>query len=727
VIRRIFPYGHCLILAGLILTLSWMSPLTGWADPGGETTISVTTTRAIVSPNQQIEVRVEAKGTFSKILKPTLTNFSLVSQRREGSSGFSISFGGGRTRQTRSKSYALVLKPLRTGKLSLGPFRLEYNGKIVAKSAPLNIHVLSQNQISKRAPQISMKLNRSRISIEERALLTVTVSGGNLSGLRLRPPTSRFFELTERKGKKSSGAKKDAQGRYMETATFNYVVRPNRVGTYALQGAEISKQRQSIVVAKPLTLKVTAPKPKPAVTSEANRALKRHIGQPYFIHASIPRNSYYVGEPFIITWRLFYDQYSSIWNAQIESTPQLKGLLVQDLNIESGAKKSRLVGSQMMAFKAVDHRIARGLSPGIITIDPMILKIQAAGAENFGMRWRKVASDPFTLEIKPLPKKGQPADFNEAVVGQFQMNVSLADEHGQIPKTMKTGRRAILDISITGIGNLVGLKAPRVVDTSGSFTIESFPSENEDQILQDRTGVHGKRAFKFLIVPQKPGNMVSPDVVFDYFDPVRESYKSLKTKGRLIEITGSPIVGSTDSSGRSQQDIGPILPNVTLSHHDKGHFAGTSLFWLLALCPLGFLLMVEGGWRYRQFVGRNPELRRAKGALGKARKGLLEAQSLMDSADVKGFFGQITRIIIGFFEDKAGFPATGMTHDILRTTASGAGFDSKLLDDVIAELENADFARFAPAATLQTQMKETLKRIQAMVEELDRSPVRRSS
>ena len=140
--------------------------------------------------------------------------------------------------------------------------------------------------------------------------------------------------------------------------------------------------------------------------------------------------------------------------------------------------------------------------------------------------------------------------------------------------------------------------------------------------------------------------------------------------------------------------------------------------WILFALPLMGFAFVEARYRQRGRQQRNPSQRRSKGAVGNARKRLAAAQQALDDGLVKDFYGQIARTLIHFFEERVQLPATGLTHDELRTAALPCGYAPDVMDEVITELENCDFARFAPSDSATRDMRDTVARIDALLGKL---------
>ena len=63
---------------------------------------------------------------------------------------------------------------------------------------------------------------------------------------------------------------------------------------------------------------------------------------------------------------------------------------------------------------------------------------------------------------------------------------------------------------------------------------------------------------------------------------------------------------------------------------------------------------------------------------------------------------------------------SGLTYDRLRTMLLDNKLPQKLVDGIIAELENCDYGRFAPSATKQKDLLSALKRTEEILLQLAR-------
>jgi hypothetical protein len=125
-------------------------------------------------------------------------------------------------------------------------------------------------------------------------------------------------------------------------------------------------------------------------------------------------------------------------------------------------------------------------------------------------------------------------------------------------------------------------------------------------------------------------------------------------------------------------------------------------------------------------AGERVRARRADGAAGRASKrsgaearrvleGLRSAEPTAES------FSAIARALLTFLEVRFGEPFRGLTHDQLGRRLRELGVEPAAIAELVVELENCDFARFAPASTRSGELGEAVKRAVALVGRIDGS------
>ncbi len=137
----------------------------------------------------------------------------------------------------------------------------------------------------------------------------------------------------------------------------------------------------------------------------------------------------------------------------------------------------------------------------------------------------EIKSQPATLEVKPLPPNA-PASFAGAV-GIFNLTTDVK------PKTAQVGDPFTVTATVSGRGNFDRVTAPALADDRGWHTYP--PSANFK--ADDDVGLSGSKTFEMVLTPNENKTEVPP-LAWTYFDPLKESYVTLKSDKLPVVVEG---------------------------------------------------------------------------------------------------------------------------------------------------------------------------------------------
>jgi hypothetical protein len=140
----------------------------------------------------------------------------------------------------------------------------------------------------------------------------------------------------------------------------------------------------------------------------------------------------------------------------------------------------------------------------------------------------KFSSETTTIDVKPLPPNAPPS-FSGAV-GHFALTTEVK------PKTAQVGDPLTVNANISGRGNFDRVNAPALEDDKGWHTYP--PSANFK--ADDDIGISGTKSFELVLTPNEPKKAVPP-LIFSYFDPLKESYVTLKGDKMPVLVEGAPL------------------------------------------------------------------------------------------------------------------------------------------------------------------------------------------
>jgi hypothetical protein len=347
--------------------------------------------------------------------------------------------------------------------------------------------------------------------------------------------------------------------------------------------------------------------------------VKDKIRRNLFVKVQVDRNTCYVGEPIVATYKL-YSRLSS--ESRVTKRPYLNGFSVYDM-VDPGSDP---VSVEKLNGKAYTVHIIRKtqlipLQPGSIDLDPVEVENtvhfvkgggraephhtgnairdlldQLTGEQEAGPEISEnvtLDTKPLTITVKPLPDENKPANYNGAV-GSFSVEASLAD------KNVAAQDEATLHVVVKGKGNLPVIDAPTVDWPAG---IEAFDPTAKEDVNKTVVPMSGTKSFDYVFTAKTPGHYTIPAVNFSWFDPSSQTYKTAGSEPLDLQV--APLARKPRSSAH---------PGLTVAAPSIGErlqqFILDNLVWLLT----GLLLF--GVIVFFYLRRQNPPLKRDGGNAG---------------------------------------------------------------------------------------------------------------
>ena len=554
------------------------------------------------------------------------------------------------------------------------------------------------------AADVQMSVSSRSISLDEDVTLEIHLQGAYD---RVQEPSLDDWEVT---GQSSRSQISMIGPNVSKELILTKSLVPRKAGKLTI--GQVRLFLNGAVVGQGGPIQVTVQEPKPVAPTTPGRAsdLAQHTGEPFFILPVISEQHIYQGQPFVVSFDLWVRANVRAESRGFGDVPKYDGFLVDDILQGQNPQSRRRLGNQMYSVVTLKRDILTPLEPGRAVIDPIEMLLVAG--DIFSQRRYSVKSDPVELQVLPVPTKGRPPEFRDGNVGQFTVEAELS-------KSAPTaGERLVLGLVVKGEGNLRGLKAPAIPPIAGA-TVEPLPGNDEDGIEKDSTGVHGTIRFNYVITPSRPGALTVPAVPLVYFDPRAESFGRAETRPIHLDVAAAHRVA--DGTGDDASMLKPIVTGVRLTSRPAENDGPTTTFWALLALPM----LVWFGVETRHAVTRRRQSQagriRSKHALRTAFAELRKAEGKMRQKQNREFWGAVTHALNGYIEDRLGLPAQGMTHDTLRAHLVQGGASDELASGIITELENCDFARFAPASSRDEEMRRSLDRAGKLLEQLEQA------
>lgn len=578
-----------------------------------------------------------------------------------------------------------------------------------------------------RTGQVSIEVDRHIAAVGEPMQVTVNIRvTGQMGYDRYVPPDFNGFQVSG--GGMTTQNIEVINWKVSRQEGHTYTVIPLKEGSLAIGPAAIVVQGRKIVSNK-VTLKVkkgTAPAPTPPSgfqeEDDEGDELEDSVVPPgrrlerVFITAVADPSKVYVGQQVQVTWYLYTQ--SDVLGFQTTKQPTTDNFWSEDLHSPRRLSFDRKVVQGYMFYAAVIMR--KALFPqqhGKLTVGP--LSAQVRTLEQFTSSAKNLNSDTLTIDVLPLPTRGQPSGFSMANVGQFDIMASLDRA------TVKAGEGVTLKIVVRGNGNLPQLALPRL-ETLDGFKV--YKPKIEDRMENDGM-IGGEKIVEHLLLPVRSGSLQVPPLHLDFFDPVKKRYERVSTSPLSLRVTGKMPAGDLSVGGMAKNVIGPTIrpprPARGLDHQERTKIHNNPIFLTLLLLPVAFVLLVSGGERLRARLTRQTAASMRRTAARQTRGHLARAQELRRREAVREFYGEIAAGIRALLDHRLGVSIEGLTRTELRQGMEMAGYPEELVNEVIEELDACDLARFTPSAASAEEMQRVIKKVSKLIDKLSRVSVRR--
>ncbi|HET6253811.1 MAG TPA: BatD family protein [Puia sp.] len=295
--------------------------------------------------------------------------------------------------------------------------------------------------------------------------------------------------------------------------------------------------------------------------------VKEKIDKNLFVRVQVDRNTCYVGEPIVATYKL-YSRLNA--DSRVTKNPSLNGFSVYDMiNPGTEAVSVEKLNGKPFTVHTIRKTQLIPLQAGSIDLDPVEIENtvhfikgggrqahhsgdrvrdmldQLSGEDNLGPALDEnvtLDTKPLTITVKPLPEENKPVNFNGAV-GNFTIEASLAN------KSVAVQDEATLHVVVKGKGDLPVVTAP-VVDWPAG--VDAFDPTAKEDVNKTVVPMSGSKTFDYIFTARDSGRYVIPAINLSYFDPSSQTYKTANSEPVELRVTPaakrSPAVAAPSSA-----------------------------------------------------------------------------------------------------------------------------------------------------------------------------------
>lgn len=444
------------------------------------------------------------------------------------------------------------------------------------------------------AVQAHLEMDVRELRVGETASLRLVVTGGAADSSPQLPPVENLSFTAQR----PTSRLVSVNFRNTRIVTYTWAVRATAVGDATIGPLVIKVGGRTLKVA-PVALAVSQATP-------GDRGPNLLVASIDPVPAGHPE-----GQPVplwqgqALVYRFSFSHRETVYGAEW-TKPELEGLeLINGVESESRDYSLQRDGHQYTVHDA--DLALRATTPGIFELPPSVVKAQFAverakrqrrndpfedffggpfGSSMFAeTRTEVLASNPLTVEVRPLPTEGVPEGF-DGLVGSFEVQVELAEEQ------VRVGDSVTLTLTVRGDGVLNGIELPPAED---SEALRAYDDEPEVLVGVVGGSFRSRATLRRALVPTAEGTVQLPPIGLHWFDPAQRRYVSWSMPVTRLEVLpgepgtapavvdfGAPQAETADAVVSLGEDILPIHADVQV---------GDRRFRPMSPLPLALLLL----------------------------------------------------------------------------------------------------------------------------------------
>jgi hypothetical protein len=577
-------------------------------------------------------------------------------------------------------------------------------------------------------------VSSNKVGINDRFQVSFTFSGRDVNGLKnfVAPPFRNFLVLS---GPNQSTNMEIVNGAVSASRTFSYYIQAKSIGKFNIETASIVHNGTTYKT-KPISIQVVKGSTAPNNSGSTNQQpviTKKDIGDNLFIRAIADKQKVYLGEPVIVTYKL-YTRLNIASQMSVNKLPQYNGFWAEELNTPNNITFTTEILHGKQYRVGVLKKVSLFPSQtGELSVTPFELNVPVQIKNRRSSRgniFDDFFNDPFfdigrtvnydaksnTLKVKvvPLPDKNVPKSFNGAV-GSFSLNSTIDNT------TVKANEPVSIKLNITGTGNIKLIDAPEVNLPTGFDKYEPKVSEQ----INRKGKISGTKKIEYLVIPRLSGKREIPPIKFSYFDLNKKSYVTLESKPYNLDVEkGSESSNYASNSKEDVKLLGDDIRYIKTStdvEKQEGILIHKVGFWIAAGLPLILLTGFVTFKKRNDKLLSNAQLLKYQKAQKIARNRLKIAKNLLQEKNQSAFYSEISLALFGYLEDKLNIPKSEFSLEEAVSRLKQNNIKDSVIDNLKQTAEKCEYIRFAPQKDGLAAMNEIYNQSSNIIIEIEKT------
>ena len=581
----------------------------------------------------------------------------------------------------------------------------------------ITILLLMMGFVQTMAQEVSFeaKVSKRSLGLNERLRVDFIM---NENGDDFTPPPFKGFRVVG--GPNQSISNSWVNGKKSFSKTYTYFLTPIQKGGLTISQAKINIDGE-IYKTTPQRITVTEAVEVPRDPNSPEYLIDDNL----HLVTEISNNRPYLNEAITVIYKLYFRNPLRISDGRVVENPQFADFWSHNINIPQLKVENGTYKGEQYNVVVWKKSILYPQKTGKLSLEPLSLSLVIDLPSNrrdfFGNRIlqqssRTVTAGRRTINVKPLPEKGKPANFFGAV-GQFNFDALLNKN------ALKATESFEIKLKVTGKGNLKLFNLPELVLPN---TLEVFEPEHAENVRTTLSGMQGSIEDNYTIVPRFQGKYPIAPVSFSYFDPKKQEYFTLRSSNQIVDVYGGPVAtNSTDKNipsttkqliTNTDESFRFIKLTPNLEPIVKEEFWNSKRYYTLLVLPLfllvAFVLLMQRNLR----ISGDLEGSRLRLANRLSKKYLGEAKKNLKNKAL--FYDALERALYNYLKARLKIKTDDFSKDKITKFLSDRKLAQEEIQSFIALLENCEVARYSPAT--DAKMQQDFDQVLSVISNIDK-------
>ncbi|MBN2091129.1 protein BatD [candidate division KSB1 bacterium] len=573
--------------------------------------------------------------------------------------------------------------------------------------------------------RVEASIDRSQVAVNQGFVITLEVTGEGTTQVNFQPefPASmdKFCQLIRRGGESSNFQIINNQVSFSKS--IQYTFQAKEIGKFQIDPIVVNIGNETyqsnsfqIEIVKAGSSTSTPPTGTTPVTpgSEPTTA---GLDENLFLKATVNKRTVYQNEPVIVTYKIYTRVTVTSYN--LEKLPNTTGFWQEEFEMPQQPRLfTEVINGRKYQVAEIRKVALFPTETGKKTLEPLALNCEVRVQTRrrptsifdsffddpfFGRTQSvKIANEPITINVLPLPLENKPKDFS-GIVGRFNLTVTADKNEVEANEAIKLKAR------LSGEGNIRLLPNP-VIELPEDF--EKYGPTTSEKINRENSRISGSKSFEYVLIPRQAGNRTIKGISLAYFDLDSKSYKILQTPDIQINIKKGKKDFVSMGPGFSREEIKILGKDIRYIQQTTPEFSmigkyfyQSPAFLILLFSPL---LILAGAIYYRRRLdvfSENVAYARSRRASRIATDRLKAARKFLAENTQKEFYAEVSKAILSFVANKLNLDEAGIMSGEVQNQLRLKNVSEATIQQYQNCLQTCDFQRFAPSNANFDEMK----------------------